>query len=396
MTSVLFVDDEANVLQGLRRSMRSVLQGAELLFAGSGQEALDLLARRPVDLIVSDMRMPGMSGAALLTEVASRWPDTIRFVLSGQSEEEEVFRSIGVSHRYLSKPCEATLLGRNIDDAIALRRHLGNQQLRSLLTARLAIPSDAPLYGRVTELMAQKAGRNDEVAALISTDPGLTAHILQVANSAGFGRMMRVTTVAQAISHLGLDIVRGLVLTHQVLAITASHPMAGVTAETVFAHCRGVAGLARQIALRLDQPPARADECHTAGLLHDLGILLLAAAIPGRYAGIRAGDDGDLAGVERAVIGATHADAAGYVLGLWGLPDSLVEAVVHHHDAERALARPDQPAWFVFVANCAYRGPGAAQDGDEQVRHRLAAAGLAADLVERLAPIVTDFTRPAR
>lgn len=101
---VLFVDDEHNILSGLKRMLRSQRNEWDMEFADSGQAALEIMANAPFDAVITDMRMPGMDGAQLLEQVKSLYPETVRFVLSGHSEQELVMRSVGPSHQYLSKP----------------------------------------------------------------------------------------------------------------------------------------------------------------------------------------------------------------------------------------------------------------------------------------------------
>ena len=100
-TKVLFVDDEANVLSGLRRMLRSQRQVWDMQFANGGAAALELMANQSFDVVVSDMRMPGVDGAELLNRVNDLFPDTVRLVLSGQSEHEKIFRAIGPAHQFL-------------------------------------------------------------------------------------------------------------------------------------------------------------------------------------------------------------------------------------------------------------------------------------------------------
>ncbi|GAF98860.1 unnamed protein product, partial [marine sediment metagenome] len=121
MKRILFVDDETNVLDGLRRMLRPMQREWEMAFAPGGEEALAALAEKHFDVVVSDMRMPGMDGDQLLTEVMGRYPETVRIVLSGHSEKEMILRSVGPTHQYLAKPCDPELLKRVIARAYALR-----------------------------------------------------------------------------------------------------------------------------------------------------------------------------------------------------------------------------------------------------------------------------------
>lgn len=105
MLKILFVDDEQKILDGLRRTLRPLRQEWTPTFANGAAEALHLLETENFDVVVTDMRMPGMDGLELLQQVTTRFPHLLRIVLSGQSELESFVRSSGAAHQYLTKPC---------------------------------------------------------------------------------------------------------------------------------------------------------------------------------------------------------------------------------------------------------------------------------------------------
>ena len=134
MKSIIFVDDEPHLLQGLKRMLRPMRHEWEMSFAQSGHEALDTLAQRPFDVIVSDMRMPGIDGPALFNEVMQRYPHMVRIVLSGQSSKETAMRSVASAHQYLSKPCEPEKLKQTVNRAFAIRSLLADESLKRPLS----------------------------------------------------------------------------------------------------------------------------------------------------------------------------------------------------------------------------------------------------------------------
>jgi YesN/AraC family two-component response regulator len=99
---ILFVDDEPMVLQGLQRSLHNMRAEWEVEFAGSGSEALETMARSSFDVVITDMRMPGMDGGQLLHQVKRRFPQTVRMILSGQSDQETILRLVGPTHQFLA------------------------------------------------------------------------------------------------------------------------------------------------------------------------------------------------------------------------------------------------------------------------------------------------------
>ena len=117
---VLFVDDDDLVLQGLRRMLRPLREEWDMEFVASGSQALECMARQPFDVVVSEMVMPGMSGAQLLTEVMARHPETVRLILSGHAEKDLIMKCVAATHQYLAKPCESDALRiRSVDRLMA-------------------------------------------------------------------------------------------------------------------------------------------------------------------------------------------------------------------------------------------------------------------------------------
>src|SRR5687768_2712818 len=132
MINILFVDDEPRILNGLKRMLYPMQREWQMWFANSGEETLSILQERNIEVVVSDMRMPRMDGAQLLTEIKNKYPNIIRIILSGYSEKEMVMKSVGAAHQYLSKPCDAEILKSTIERVCSLRDILSNDVLRGL------------------------------------------------------------------------------------------------------------------------------------------------------------------------------------------------------------------------------------------------------------------------
>ena len=157
MINVLFVDDEPNILSALQRMLRGQRSEWKMSFASSGEEALRFLAEIDVDVIVSDMKMPGMDGADLLEKVSELHPHIVRVILSGYSEKEGSMRSVGSAHQYLSKPCDPEVLKTTIANICAQRELLTDQSLRQLVTQLPSIPSLPGIYVELVD----ELGRSD-------------------------------------------------------------------------------------------------------------------------------------------------------------------------------------------------------------------------------------------
>lgn len=354
MKHILFVDDEQRILDGLRRMFRPMRDEWNTVFATSGQAALDELAKAHFDVVVTDMRMPGMDGAQLLNEVRNRYPRVVRIVLSGQSDRETIMRSVGQAHQYLSKPCDPEELKRIVARALALRELLANESIRSFVAGLQSLPSVPSLYqALVSELESPKSSM-ESVAAIIRQDIGMTGKVLQLVNSAFFGLPRAITNPAQAISLLGLDAVKALVLGIHVFSSFQQHQGSPFKIETLWKHSLLTGRLAQSIAEYEGASRRVAELSFTAGLLHDVGVLVLALNGPESYRALlkSAGSPGaKLDEIERGTLGATHAEVGAYLLGLWGLGDDIVEAVAFHHAPTQCLNQTFGPLTTVHVAN---------------------------------------------
>lgn len=357
MKRILFVDDEPRVLEGLQRLLRPQRHQWEMAFATSGTAALDLLAERPFDVIVSDMRMPGMDGATLLRHVQARYPQMVRIILSGYSELESSLRSLPVAHQFLSKPCEPQLLREVIERACALQELLGDATLRAAVAQLGELPVQPQTYSALIRALEDPDVAMEDVARIVEQDIAMSAKCLQLVNSAFFGLPRRVSTIPQAVRLLGLNMLKALVFTVEVFRTFELPPDAVVAGlEELQAHSL----IAARLAARLVPDPGRGDDAFMAALLHDVGKLILATrSADGTFptagwsaAVTYAAEAGvPLVEAEQARLGVTHAEVGAYLLGLWGLPQTILEAVAFHHRPGRVSQRTFDVLGAVHVAD---------------------------------------------
>lgn len=355
MKSILFVDDEPNILQGLQRMLRPLRTEWEMSFAKSGQEALDLMATRHFDVIVTDLRMPGMDGAVLLSRVKELYPHMVRMVLSGQSDKETLLRSAGPTHQFLAKPCDSETLKATVGRAFALRELLSNETLKRLVSQLTNLPALPQVYEDLMAEIQSPDASPSSVAQIIENDVALTAKTLHYANSAFFGIRQHVTNTSQAVSLLGLDIIRSLVLMAGVFAQADLCSLPRVFSLDAFStHSLQVGILARSISKCMSNDEKDASECFTAGVLHDTGMLVLAVGCPDDYEKVLERSLAESIRVDDAeaeMFGAGHAEVGAYLLGLWGFPDPIVEAVAFHPWPSRCVSRAFSPLSAVHAAN---------------------------------------------
>ena len=352
---ILFVDDEPNILGGIRRMLHSMRDQWEMSFAKSGKQALQILAQSQYDVVVSDMRMPAMDGAEFLKEVKDHYPDIVRIVLSGHSDEKLVLKSVGPAHQYLSKPCDPELLRTTVERACALRDLLGDESLRKLVGQLQSLPSLPLIYSEITDELVSKNGTMENVGQIISKDVGMSSKVLQLVNSAFFGLRRQISDPGQAISLLGFDTIKSLVLSVQIFSKFDESKIPGFSIERLSRHVLAVGVAAKQIAISESVEKKEAEAAFMAGMLHDAGKLILAESLPEKYSEVfelvRERGISDLQ-AEEELFGTTHTEVGAYLLGLWGLPDTIVEAVMFHHSPSQCLGVSSfGPLAAVHVAN---------------------------------------------
>lgn len=326
---MLFVDDEVAVLDALQNLLRKERKRWDMAFAVGAQEALRELERAPVDVIVSDMRMPGMDGAELLARVRDEYPRTARLVLSGHAEQDAVLRVLPVAHQYLSKPCDVDLLRAAIERTCELQALLSNDTIRQLVGRLEKLPSVPSTYFALNRATANPGVTTEEIARIVEADPAMSAKVLQLVNSAYFGLARRIASISEAVSYLGVELLKGLALSAQIFSAAEGLPR-NFSIDQLQEESLKTARLAR----RFFTDRGRAEEAFTAAIVHDVGTLVIALGLPKEYeliADLEVATGRPRYEIEKEQIGAHHGEIGGYLLGVWGLPFTIVETAALHH-----------------------------------------------------------------
>jgi HD-like signal output (HDOD) protein/CheY-like chemotaxis protein len=335
MKSLVFVDDEPLVLDGLRRMLHRYRATWNMSFVTSGEEALALMAESPMDIVVSDMRMPTMDGAELLKRVKDLHPRTVRIILSGHLELASALAVAQTAHQFLSKPCDSAVVRELISRAYDLHALMHDETLQRIVGGIDSLPALPSTYNELLGVLAEADVGLGDVSVVIEKDPSITAKILQLVNSSFFGIARPVESLRDATSYLGINTIRDLTLTLEVF-----RAFEGKRCSSRFSLLKQqkLSRLSGQIAHRLLDDKKVAESAFLAGMLHDLGRLILATHQPESYSRLldtAAAEGRTVHEVERESIGVTNPDIGAYLLGLWGLPYTTVEAVAHHAEPSR-------------------------------------------------------------
>jgi HD-like signal output (HDOD) protein len=351
MKQVLFVDDEPALLEGLRRRLYRARSKWEMTFVANAALAIEQLEAKPYDVIVTDMRMARMDGAQLLEIASEKSPQTIRIVLSGYSEERQVMRLVPLAHQYVSKPCEPDRLEQVIERCAQLQELLQEPRIRATVGRIRHLPALPRAYSRLREVIAREDVSAAEVAEVVASDSAVAAKILHVVNSAFFRLARPITRIEQAVVHLGFNAIRNLALSAEVFCQWSGVAVpSGFEPERLQEHARIVAAGA----YALSEHHAWADDALLAGLLHDIGYWVLLQQCPEDMAAVAALSECEsitLCAAERAALGTTHAEIGAYLLGLWGPPYPVLEAVAFHHSPTLVAQSEWDPLAAVAIAH---------------------------------------------
>ncbi|HXG47390.1 MAG TPA: HDOD domain-containing protein [Methylomirabilota bacterium] len=322
--------------------------------AANAARALALLGRLPVGAVVCRPRLTDGPGDQLLDTILQRHPGVHRFLLADLTDRKAVGRCLGTAHLFLAEPCDAGRLRAALDRIEKLDLLFAHEAARTLVGQMERLPSPPATYFQIVRELQSPTASVERLGGLLAQDPPAAAKLLQVANSAALGLPREVTDPADAVLCLGFETTKSLVL----LAHTYSHfdrVQAGdFSVEGWCRHSLGTARAAQAIARAEGVEPEVASECYTAGLLHDLGSLLLAANRSDQFIHARRLARAERVPVwqaEQSVFGTTHAEVGAWLALMWGLPPGLVEAVALHHLPARLTRRQFSPLTAVHVAN---------------------------------------------
>jgi HD-like signal output (HDOD) protein/CheY-like chemotaxis protein len=351
MKRILFVDDENQILDGIRRLLSDQSDVWEMQFALGGEEALKLCQASRFDVVVSDMRMPGMDGAMLLSQVRDLFPDAGRLILSGYSDVALATRAIPVAHRILAKPCDAIELQTTIESFCALQDLLYSSDLRRVIGTIGELPSLSRTHIEFAQAAQDPNTSLTTVAEIMGKDIAMVAKVLQLVNGGFFGLAQTVTSFNAAVAYLGMETIKNLALTTDTFKVFTPAPgIAPSFCEDIQRHAQRVALIVGVLPL-----PARLrDVSIVSALLHDIGELVLASQLPREFSAaleLTRATGCSQVEAEEQVIGTSHAEVGAYLLGLWSIDSLVVEAVAHHHRSDRISHTSLDASTALYIAD---------------------------------------------
>ncbi|MES9833925.1 MAG: response regulator [Candidatus Thiodiazotropha sp. DIVDIV] len=351
--NILFVDSDPNQLQALKRTLRTHKDRWHINYSETAPAALELLQQHPMDIVVTETQLNGMDGPSLLKEVQSKSPSTTRLLFSGQALRTPAQEIVHHAHQFIAKPCDSQTLIDTLERVLLLRSLLNNPAMAEMINSLGSLPSMPESYQQIIEALQSENTSLADIGDIVSKDMGMSTKLLQMVNSAFFGLPQQIASAQHAVSLLGIETVTNLALGAGIFSRLDQSLIDTFKLESLWQHSQLVSGLVRQLGLASGMKRQELEIPVMAGMLHDLGKLVLASQNSEEYHRIFALSSQQkipLFEAEADALWCHHAGIGAYLMGLWGLPFSAVEAVAHHHSHEnQSLQRYD--CLLVYAAN---------------------------------------------
>ena len=359
MKQIIFVDDESNILQGLRRSLRRFRHEWKLEFATSGQEALEKLGNSRFDAIVTDMRMPGMDGAELLQRVKERYPYMLRIVLSGQCDEETIIRSIGNAHQFFAKPCDIEKLTTMLGRVFVFLDRVPAEETKSLLMGAIMVPM---IPARINELVSNlDSGPEDssKISEAMGKSIFLSANLFRLVNSQFFVTSEGVYDIEKAVEILTPRIIKRIIMENDFVSELDESIAERFGIARKVEHSVRSAYFAERIARSEGLGADEIGLYRTAAFFHDIGMFLLMKKDSERYAKVIdkvSGRTEEILEAEREIYGCTHQEIGASLLAAWAFAEDVIDAAAFHVNPADSPRKNSPALAAVHVAHLLERG----------------------------------------
>ncbi len=315
----------------------------------------EILETFRADVIIADYHVSSEpNGLEVLEELATRFPASIRILTADYADRRMAVQAASAIHQFIPKSDPPSGFVEAVERAIDLRNLISNPGLRALLNGIRSLPSLPSLYLDITRELRSADPDMDALVRKISTDPAITAKVLQLVNSGFFALPDRIVDVGEASRLLGIEMLQSLVLVSGVFTQFEQQGGIFLSVNSFWKHSLAVARLAQAVVRYLPGGDSLRQEAFTAGLLHDIGELVLSVHRHREYiqaSQLAMSEKLPLYRVERQFLGASHAEVGAYLVNLWGLPNTTVEAVGYHHEPSASPVRTPSVLTAVHLAN---------------------------------------------
>lgn len=398
---ILLITDDDGEAAKIKHFAAQPNSAWEIEACDSWKKAMTIMADSSFDVVLSEFQMKRITGLEFLNYVWKTYPKVVRFVMANEADRDLITGCVLGSHLFLPKPLDTNQLREALERTFLVDELIGNRQVKDLVSRIRTFPCIPTLYVEVMKELLSSTSSPQSIGSRIAKDLAMTTKLIQMVNSAYFGFSRQIADPGEAVQLLGTETVRSLVLGIHAFAQADKVKPIYFSIDRVWRHSVAVGEAARRITQRVTGDKDMGDSAYTAGLLHDVGKLILATNFDAQYGNalmLAKKQKICPAAIERDIFGLTHADTGAYLLSLWGMPMSIIEATAVHHSPSRARTKSFSIATAIHVANFLEHESNPGQDGfaDPQIDHDyLAGLGLQ-DRLDEWRAVVRGDIMPAR
>ena len=345
--SILFVDEDKSILDEIKNEILSM--EFKFFFATSGEKALEILFDNNINILVTEINLPKMDGIALLKKVKSLYPGIIKLVLSRAINEKFINRMVDLNllKAFICKPWKENELMATIEDLIEIDNKLNNEYIKDIIYSSNKLPTLPVIYKELNKLIEDDKSDIDDIIKLINTDQVTASRILRIVNSSFYG--IKTGAVKTAVINLGLLSLKSVIITSEIFKAEGCNYV-----ELLWEHSCLTNNMTIFLYEYIYKKPIP-DSYHSAGLLHDLGKVLLYKMFELKYEKVikikAENPDISLSLCERNVFNFSHEELGATVLSNWELPSSIVETALNHHFPEKGTKQHRAILSIVHIAD---------------------------------------------
>lgn len=332
--NLLIIDSNLEATESYQKALAPKAASWTVHYAASADEGLKLAEAHTPDIIVTALSLNDGQGLKVLSQAIDAAPLAHAFIAAEESDRPQLAAAFEGGCRYLPSPCPSDRLLLEFQRCLAIDAWLESPVIKEIVSSRSEFESLPAHHHQIVTALNAPHSAIDEVAEAIANDLALSAKVLETANSSFYGFDENVADIKQAISLLGLSNTRNIVLATHVFSKVGQDSEHQSLIKEIWHHSIAVAGAARRICLHETNNHCAAEEAYSAGLLHDIGKIVLLGVVPDEYIEAqRLSREESLSAwqTEYKVLGCDHAEVGAYLLAKWGLPSTVSEAAALHH-----------------------------------------------------------------
>lgn len=347
---ILFVDDEKKVLSSLKRLFYNKKEEWKMDFVLGGRDALKQVREIEYDIVISDMHMPGIDGAYLLEQIQTISPYTLRFILSGYSDIDLVKKTLKVTHKFFHKPCPKDKLEKIINRVVFLRKLLPDKSLREKINQIGVLPCNPLIYAMLVEALSKSDLKRFQDT--LYYDVCMFLNLFKIIMNSFFVEAKGIYSFFKLLHNIDLSIMETVFLSQEIFLNYSDFMFKDFSINEIWRHSRLVAYLSKAIAQSFYKDYKFIEDCFIAGLLHDVGILLMLLIFKERYLNFLKNNfyKSDFEKKEIDEFKCSHALLGAYLVGIWGANVNIVEAIAFHANPSLIKKKKLSPLSIIHFA----------------------------------------------